>query len=259
MKLISLLLVFLTNAAFALDYPPPFQTWNRPDIALVYREFTYTPTGLDAAFSSGKIDSIVAYKKGTAPKYALINLPGGDGSVNIKTTEDKKIKSFWGWNTYTRMQKLFAANDYYVVTLDATDNPNKIRAIVKALQSEINGIKIYIAGISRSTRSTMSLAQDMDGEVDGFIHASSMADAVHSFNTQKLTSKNVFIHNKDDACKGTPFSNVKYSSERYGTKLIVLEGGDDKDTYACGPFTLHGFYQIENNFYEAINDWVGAK
>lgn len=259
MKPISLLLVFLTNPAFALDYPPPYQTWNQPDIALVYREFTYTPTGLDVVFSSGKVDSIVAYKKSGTPKYALISLPGGDGDLHLELTEDKKIKSFWGWNTFTRMQKLFAANDYYVVTINATANPNKVRAITRELQNEFNGIKIYIAGISRSTRNTMSLAQDIDGEVSGFIHASSMADTVHSFNTQKLTSKNVFIHNKDDACKGTPFSNVKYSSERYDTKLIVLEGGDDKDIYLCGPFTLHGFYQIENNLYEAINDWVGGR
>lgn len=256
MKLLFCILLAFCRVAWALDYPPPFDTWNQPSIALAYREFTYTPTGFDAAFSSGKIDSIVAYKKGGTPKYALISLPGGDGDLHLELTEDKKIKSFWGWNTFIRMQKLFAANDYYVVTIDATENPNKIRAIVKTLQSEFNGIKIYIAGISRSTRNTMSLAKDMDGEVAGFIHSSSMADTVHSFNTEKLTSKNIFVHNKNDACRGTPYADVKYSSERYGTKLIALEGGEDRDLYACGPFTLHGFYQIENNLYESINDWV---
>lgn len=259
MKYAYLFLLFLSNAVFAIDYPPPFETWSQPSVVLAYREFSYAPTGLDAAFGGGKIDGIVAYKKGSTPKYALINLPGGDGDVNIKTTEDKKLKSFWGWNTYTRMQKLFAANDFYVVTINATDNPNKIRAIVKALQNDFSGIKIYVAGISRSTRNTMSLANDMDGEVEGFIHTSSMADTVHSFNTKNLTSKNVFIHNIGDACKGTPFSNVKYSSERYGTKLIALQGGDDKDTYACGPFTLHGFYQIELDLYKAMNDWIGSE
>lgn len=256
MRLLFALALFVYNSVWAIDYPPPFQTWNQPSITLAYREFSYTPTGLDAAFGSGKIDSIVAFREGTTPKYAIINLPGGDGALGIKLTDDKRIQSFRGWNTYTRMQKLFAANDYYVVTIDATDSPNKIRAIVKALQEDHSGLKIYIAGISRSTRSTMSLAKDLDGEVAGFIHASAMGDTAHSFNTQKLNSKNVFIHNKDDACKGTPFSNVKSSSERYGTKLIVLEGGDDKDTYTCGPFTLHGFYQIEENLFKVMNEWM---
>jgi hypothetical protein len=259
MKFSHLLLLFFCNAVFAIEYPPPFETWHQADVSLVYRQFTYVPVGIDAAFSSGKIDSIVALKKGAKPKYVLINMPGGDGDVHLELTEDKKIKSFWGWNTFIRMQKLFAANDYYVVTLNATNNTNKVRAIVKTLTAEFNGIPIYIVGISKSTRNTISLAKDMDGEVAGFIHASTVADAVHSFNTGELTSRNVFIHNKGDACKGTPFSSVQYSSERYGTRLIVLEGGDDKDLYACGPFTLHGFYQIENNLYKSLNDWVEDK
>lgn len=256
MKFLFVLSLIFSHAVHAIEYPPKFETWDQKGIITAYKEFIYTPTGLDAVLSNGKVDSVVTYKRGSPPKYVLINLPGGDGAIDLKLTEDKRIKTFRGWNTYTRMRKLFAANDYYVVTMDATDNPNKIRAIVRALQQEFDGIKIYIAGISRSTRNTMSLAKDMDGEVAGFIHASAMADTVHNFNTKKLTSKNVFIHNKDDACDGTPFSSVKYSSERFGTTLIVLTGGDDRDNYACGPFTLHGFYQIETALFNAMNDWV---
>jgi len=255
-RLLIMLVLFLCNTANALEYPPEFDRWDSPDIVTVYREFKYEPRGLDAVFSNGQVDTIVTYKSNSKPAYALINMPGGDGSMHLSLDADKKIKSFWGWNTYTRMRKLFAQNDFYVVTLDATDNPLRIRSIVQALEKDYPGIKIYIAGISRSTRNTMSLSKDIDGEVAGFIHTSSMGDSVHSFNTERLVSKNVFIHNKDDTCKGTPYSSVQYSAERYNTKLITLDGGNDYELFACGPFTTHGFYRAEIKLFNAIVEWI---
>ena len=62
---------------------------------------------------------------------------------------------------------------------------------------------------------------------------------------------------KEDVCWNTNPSNGMASNRRYGTPLIVMEGGRSVG-FECGPVAHHGFYGIERETVDKIKQWIIA-
>ena len=207
--------------------------------------------------ADGTLVPYVLTTGGGTPAYAVILMPGGvgvlsphlapDGSVAFNNPED---------NFSIRVRGLFAEGPFVAATTDRTSTPDRILAIVADLQRRYPGVKVYVLGFSASTDSTMALAKPLDGKVAGFVHSSSL-NSIASLDPRSLKSRHLIVVHKEDVC---PASNPYYgmaSNRRYGTPLIVMEGGRSVWD-ACGPVAHHGFYGIERETVDKIKQWIIA-
>ena len=201
--------------------------------------------------ASGKTadGSSVAYLLTTTssqtPRYAVILMPGGKGIMYPQNG-----------NFLIRSRAIFAEGPFVSASTDATSKPERIMAIANDLQRRYPGVKVYVIGTSRSTEATMALARPLDGKVAGFVHSSSM-NAIASLDPRSLKSRHLIVVHKEDVCPATNPSNGMASSRKYGTPLIVMEGGRSVG-HECGPVAHHGFYGIERETVDKIKQWIIA-
>ena len=187
------------------------------------------------------------------PRYALIVMPGSTGQVNPTLTSGQL--TFQGkCNFLVRSRILFADDETEVITTDADLNVDRMRAIVRDIRNRNPLVSIFIAGTSRSTNVTMRLAEKMDGEVDGFIHTSSMAK-IADLDTRGLKSRNLIVTHANDTCRVTPPSASVSNHQKFGTDLLVFEGGSSEGN-PCQPFGHHGFYGVEHLVTDKIISWI---
>jgi hypothetical protein len=187
------------------------------------------------------------------PKFITIAMPGGVGSLAPKIVDGKpSIQS--GGNFLIRSRELFADEDFVAASTDATSDSGRMLSIVNDLHGMFKDAQIYIIGTSRSTDDTMELAESLDGKVAGFIHTSSMVHVVY-FNPRNFKSRHLLVHHKNDSCNVTYFSAAESSHEKYGTPLIVMEGGISVGN-VCQAFAYHGYNGIEKETVEKIKEWI---
>ncbi|WP_426116824.1 hypothetical protein [Massilia sp. PWRC2] len=153
-----------------------------------------------------------------------------------------------------RSRALFADDETVVVSTDATANPERMLAIISDISRRYADAGIYIIGTSRSTTSTMKLAEKIDGKVAGFVHTSSMSD-ISRFDTTKLKSRQLIVHHKNDGCRVTPYDAAKSSHEHFGTTLVTMEGGTTMGN-PCEAFGYHGYNGIEGETIDKIKAWI---
>jgi hypothetical protein len=193
---------------------------------------------------------------GGTPAYALILMPGGVGVLSPHLHNDGSVAFQNGDNFAVRVRGIFAEGPFVAATTDRTSTPDRILAIVADLQRRYPGVKIYVMGFSLSTESTMALAKPLDGKVAGFVHSSSM-NGVASLDPRSLKSRHLIVVHKEDVCPRTNPSNGMASNRRYGTPLIVMEGGRSVGV-ECGPVAHHGYYGIERETVDKIKQWIIA-
>jgi hypothetical protein len=187
------------------------------------------------------------------PKYVLIIMPGGIGTVN-PTTEDGYNWIHASGNFLLRSRNLFLDNEIITASTDATRDVNRMNAIVNDICKKYLGAKIYIVGNSRSTISSMLFAKEFDNKVTGFIHVSPMND-IANFDTTKFKSRHLIVHHNADACQFTPYSSAEQNHKKYGTELITMTGGQSKGS-PCEAFSYHGFFGIEKETVTKIKKWI---
>jgi hypothetical protein len=159
-------------------------------------------------------------------------------------------------NFLIRSREKFAGPQFVVASTDATSTPGRILAIARDLQKRYGQIAIYVIGTSKSTEATMALARPLDGLVAGFVHTSSMS-AISSFDTRGLTSRQLIVLNKKDACRVTSPSAAIANHNKYGTALIEMDGGKSTGP-DCEAFAYHGYNGIEAETVAKIEDWILA-
>ena len=188
------------------------------------------------------------------PKYVLALMPGGAGLMNIRKNEDGSIQFDFGSNFLIRSRTLIADDEFATISLDADRRPKRMRAVVADLKSKYPNAQIYIMGTSRSTLATIYLSENMDGDVEGFIHTASMG-VIGGLDTRKSKSRNLIVTHKNDGCKVTPPSSSIENHDSYGTDLIVMEGGKTEGD-PCQAMGHHGFNGIEAETIQKIKDWI---
>ena len=187
------------------------------------------------------------------PRYAVIVMPGGEGTLSPEMRSGEIWFRYRG-NFLIRSRALFADDDTVTVSTDSTGSAERMGAIIRDLRLRYPGVRVYIIGTSRSTLSTMRLADSLDGQVEGFIHTASN-NGISRFNTRQYSSRHLLVHHEQDGCRYTQYSAAQTNSQDYGTELITMRGGVTQGD-VCEAFGYHGFNGIEPETVGAIKSWI---
>jgi len=208
-----------------------------------------------AHFDDGdKIPYVFTPSKIMPPKYVLIMMPGGNGTMGIQKNEDGTPFFNGKSNFLIASRTLLSDNVIATISIDRGRSLSRMRAVIADVKSKYPQVKIYIAGTSLSTTETIYQSENMDGEVAGFIHTSSVS-SIGGLDTRKSKSRNLIVIHKYDGCRVTPPSSGMENHEKYGTDLIVMEGGFN-EADVCGPVSHHGYYGIREEVTQKIRDWI---
>ena len=209
---------------------------------------------ISARQASGEdVPYILTTKDGNRPTHAVVLMPGGSGQLNPRLQNGKLVFAFRG-NFLIRSRVIFAGGRFVTASTNASSSVPRMLAIVEDLERRYPGIQTYIAGTSRSTGVTMSLAQPLDGRVAGFIHSSSM-NSIASFDTRSFKSRHLIVTHKDDICRVTRADSSLANNRSYGTTLIVMEGGKSTGD-DCEAFSHHGYNGIERDTVDRMKKWM---
>jgi hypothetical protein len=210
---------------------------------------TVSPAG------SEKFNYILTTRSPGKIAYGVILMPGGQGKVDPHM-EGSRLVFAGGGNFLIRSRELFADSQFVAASTDSTTTPDRIMAIARDLEARYGKIPIYVIGTSRSTESTMLLANSLDGQVAGFVHTSSMS-GISGFDTRGKKSRNLIVLHRMDACKVSNPSAGIASHNKYGTDLIEMDGGKSTGD-DCQPFAHHGYNGIEQDTVARIKNWILA-
>lgn len=197
----------------------------------------------------------VITSEGRSPRYAVILMPGGNGRLGLPAA-DGPVTGKLSDNFLIRSRMLFADPQFVAASTSATSTPGKIMAIAADLESRYGKLKVYVVGTSRSTEATIALSKPLDGQVAGFVHTSSV-NAIAGLDTRGLKSRHLIVAHDRDACRVTRPSNAQSSSKKYGTTLIMMDGGKSVDD-DCEAWAYHGYNGIEKETVGKIKAWILA-
>ena len=189
-----------------------------------------------------------------SPRYVLILMPGGAGTLNPHINNEGKLQFGFAGNFLIRSRNQFCDSQFTTASTNSTESPERMGALVNDLQTRFPNAKICMVGTSRSTYSTMGLAEKFDGKIDCIIHTASM-NQIARFDTRKFKSRHLMVHHKNDPCHLTTYASTQSNHERYKTPLITMESGSSTGD-ACQAFSFHGFYGIEQQTIDQIKAWI---
>jgi hypothetical protein len=193
------------------------------------------------------------------PKYVVILMPGGNGTLAPKAASDGQgVIFFTNDNFAIRIRNLIADQEFVTAETDSTvaiSSLERIESIVADLQSRYPKAKIYFMSTSKGSLSIQELSKAMDGKVAGFINTSSNTIVNRELDTRGLKSRYLLAHHKYDGCKSTTYDGALYNHETYGTELITMDGGTTTGN-VCGPMAYHGFLGVEAEVVEKIKSWI---
>jgi hypothetical protein len=188
-----------------------------------------------------------------SPKYLLILFPGGSGEVNPKMVDGKLTYMARG-NFLMRARKFLVDEEFSTVATNSSPSKSRIQAVIDDLKTRFPAAQIYLMGTSKGTYDTMELADYLSGKIAGEIHTSSMS-GISFFDAGKYRNRQLIVHHRQDSCSVTPFAAAQAAHDKYGTELLVMEGGISAGD-ACQAFAHHGYNGIEKETAEAIKKWV---
>jgi hypothetical protein len=193
------------------------------------------------------------------PKYVVILMPGGNGTLVPKATSDGQgVIFFTNDNFAIRIRNLIADQEFVTAETDSTvaiSSLERIESIVADLQNRYSKAKIYFLSTSKGSISIQELSKAMDGKVAGFINTSSLSRVNRELDTRGLKSRYLLVHHKFDGCKTTGYDGAQFNNETYGTELITMDGGTTAGN-ECGPMSHHGFLGVESDAVARIKAWI---
>jgi hypothetical protein len=213
-----------------------------------------------AKYKNGEIAPYALTTTGVKyPKYIVILMPGGNGTLVPKASSDSQgVIFFTNDNFAIRIRNLIADQEFVTAETDSTvaiSSLERIESIVADLQNRYPKAKIYFLSTSRGSFSIQELSKAMDGKVAGFINTSSYTSVNRELDTRGLKSRYLLAHHKYDGCRSTSYEGALYNHETFGTELITMEGGTTAGN-VCGPMAYHGFLGVESEVVEKIKTWI---
>lgn len=206
-----------------------------------------------AAYPNGEVIPYVLNSETSAPRYVIILFPGGSGNMDPKVVEGRLEYGF-RLNFLIRVRPLIVDSEFATVSTNSTRSQERIQALLDDLKRRFPAAQIYLMGTSNGSDATMRLAAYLSERIAGVIHTSS-PQTISGFDARQFSNRQLAVHHRYDGCRFTPFSGARTSHERFGTELIVMEGGN-RSGDPCEPFGHHGFNGIERETVEAIKGWV---
>ncbi len=188
------------------------------------------------------------------PSFVLILFPGGDGVVDPHLDGKGRLVYRKKTNFLLRTRNLMVDDAFATAATDSSPDPGRFRCLASHLRARFPKADLYLLGTSRGTFDTMRLAPEIQDDVKGVIHTSSLSSIV-DFDTRKLKNRQLIVHHRDDACGATSFAATQRSAERYGTDFIEVEGGTQEGN-PCQPFSHHGYAGVEEAVVGRIKAWI---
>lgn len=125
------------------------------------------------------------------------------------------------------------------------DHATDLRAVIDAIGEKFKG-PLVIHGHSNGATSLANVAKQNLPNVKGFVYSS----AAHKQRGAELiyevdhNAPVLFVHHKNDTCRVSPFSSLPELQEKVRAnekKMLIVEGGIESMSGACGPFAPHSF------------------
>ena len=206
-----------------------------------------------AHYPNGEIIPYILNCKNISPRYVIILFPGGNGVVNPHLEDGSLVYDKKG-NFLLRARTFLVDDEFATVTTDSSSSEERIQGVLDDIKIRFPAAQIYLMGTSNGTFATMALAEYLSDKIAGEVHTSSLS-RIDSFDARKYKNRHLVVHHKEDWCKSTPFESAKYSHEKYGNELIVMEGGITRGDW-CQPYAHHGFNGIEQETVNSIKQWI---
>jgi len=118
--------------------------------------------------------SYILTSQSQSPQYVLILMPGGAGALNPYINNEGKFQFGFAGNFLIRSRNQFCDSQFTIAPTNSTESPERMGALINDLQTRYPSAKICMVGTSRSTYSTMGLAEKFDCKIDCIIHTASM-------------------------------------------------------------------------------------
>lgn len=206
-----------------------------------------------ATYPNGDIVPYVLNSEGPAPRYVIILFPGGSGNMDPRMVDGRIEYGFRG-NFLIRVRPLIVDSEFATVSTNTTRSPERIQALLDDLKRRFPAAHVYLMGTSNGSDATMRLAAYLSERIAGVIHTSS-PPSIRDLDGRQFKNRQLLVHHRNDDCRYTPFAAARASHERFGTELIVMQGGI-RSGDPCEPYGHHGFNGIERETVEAIKGWV---
>ncbi len=206
-----------------------------------------------AKYASGEAVPYILTSVAPAPKYVVILVPGGSGVVDPHLENGALVFGYKG-NFLVRSRALIADADFAAITTNTTQSEERIQAILDDVKRRFPAARVYVMGTSNGTGATMALAGYLSTRVAGEIHTSSLSQ-IAGFDPRPYPNRHLIVHHAGDRCRATRLDAAREAHERYGTELIVMEGGISTGDF-CEAFSHHGYNGIERETIDAIKQWI---
>jgi len=202
---------------------------------------------------SGETIPYILNSENYSPKYVVILFPGGNGNMDPHMQDGKLVYGFKG-NFVIKARKYLVDNEFATVATNSTQGEERIQALINDINKRFPASKIYLMGTSNGTFDTLSLTGYLSDKIAGIIHTSSLRQ-ISTLDASKYKNRQLIVHHKDDTCRVTPLSAAEASHNKYGTELIVMEGGISVGD-PCEPLAHHGFNGIVKETVDSIKNWI---
>ena len=217
------------------------------------------------------------------PKGVILMFPGHEGVVKFnKINDDLTVEIERGGFTASEDTRRVYQENGIVVALMAppSDMQSGMDTAFRSSEEHVADISIvidylnkryqkapYMHGHCRSSFSPASIATKLDNRsISGLILSSPRSQGRHGaitdYTKDVINIPVLLVQHTEDACKGTPYSNLKkvrrfYESSSQKVDVIIVSGGDIAST---GPGSCqngaHSFRGLQTETASAIVNWV---
>jgi predicted alpha/beta-hydrolase family hydrolase len=213
----------------------------------------------------------------TAPVASVILFTGGEGALGFTGPGPYPR----GANFLVRNRQRFASHGLLVAVIDVPSDhaggygryrmteghARDVAAVIAALR-QLAPEPVWLVGTSKGSISAVNVAARLEtGGADGLVITSSpmksrgIGETVYDAGLGDVRIPTLVVHHEQDACSGTPGTDARMlgkSVRAPRTELLLFRGGAGGGTgdTACGPFSAHGYFGIDDEVVKAIADWI---
>ncbi len=225
---------------------------------------------------AGGRHQIVLYMRPSHVRATIVMLPGGAGDVGIQKNGDIQH----GENFLVRTRDLWVGSGYALLIPDTPDgidlrgmrSSSRYAGIVESLiafASTKSPGPIFLLGTSQGTIAAMNgAAHAQAGALAGVVLTESVSrmgdsrETVFDADPQDVRVPALIVANQDDHCDVAPAEDAARIAASMihspDVRVLRVAGGKDVSKRACGPLTPHGYYDIETEIVDAIDQWMRA-
>ncbi|WP_221624878.1 alpha/beta hydrolase [Zymomonas mobilis] len=207
----------------------------------------------------------------------IVMLPGGTGNIGLE--QDGHIRH--NKNFLIRTRALWNRRGYAVLIPDSTDHANLRGVRSSSIYGHIvddlvkfahlhGTTPVFLLGTSQGTIAAVNgAAHAAPGSIAGLVLTESVSvmggsgETVFDADPQHVSIPVLVVANRDDRCKVAPPKAANQIAAAMtasrNVHVLIVSGGINKSTKACGSLTPHGYYGIEDSVVGAISHWMDAQ